>query len=166
MNWFSYLPCTPAVTSDHRTGEEAATVKVTVSQTCSAVAYNSQTLAEKARTFLAAQAIQNNRNRIQFVWHGSRFGETGKRYEHTTPPRVLIVSGDREHGYTRSPRSAQQQIKEPHCRKDSTASIAAGSIIAGHCDGITAHGRIWRRCQSSKKQQVYTHHARCRVAQL
>jgi hypothetical protein len=52
------LPCTPTVTSDHQIGQEATTVKVSVSQTCSAVAYNSQTLAVKATTFLAATAQQ------------------------------------------------------------------------------------------------------------
>lgn len=52
------IPCTPVVSSDHRPGDEAATVKVTVSQTCSAIAYNSQTLEEKGAAFLAAQALQ------------------------------------------------------------------------------------------------------------
>jgi Baseplate J-like protein len=51
-------PCTPTVTSDHRIGDEATHVKVTVSQTCSAIAYNSQTLAGKATTLLTARAEQ------------------------------------------------------------------------------------------------------------
>jgi hypothetical protein len=50
------LPCSPTVTSDHQAGEEATQVKVTVSQTCSAVAYNSRTLTDKASTFLATHA--------------------------------------------------------------------------------------------------------------
>jgi hypothetical protein len=50
------LPCTPTVTSDHRIGDEATQVKVTVSQTCSAVAYNNQTLEGKATILLAARA--------------------------------------------------------------------------------------------------------------
>jgi Baseplate J-like protein len=52
------LPCTPTVTSDHQPGEEATTVKVTVSETCSAIAYNSQELQTKATSFLATQAQQ------------------------------------------------------------------------------------------------------------
>jgi hypothetical protein len=50
------LPCTPTVTSDHQPGEEATQVKVTVSQTCSAIAYNSQELQTKATSYLATQA--------------------------------------------------------------------------------------------------------------
>jgi VCBS repeat-containing protein len=51
------LPCTPSITSDHQPGQEATQVKVTVSQTCSAVAYSSQELGAKATAFLAAQAL-------------------------------------------------------------------------------------------------------------
>ena len=50
------LPCTPTVLSDHGMGQEARLVKVTVSQTCSAVAYSSQELAKKATAFLSSQA--------------------------------------------------------------------------------------------------------------
>jgi hypothetical protein len=52
------LPCSPTVTSDHQPEEEATQVKVTVSETCSAAAYNSQELATKATTFLSTQALQ------------------------------------------------------------------------------------------------------------
>ncbi len=52
------LPCTSTVTADHRVGQEATEVKVTASETCSAVAYNAQELASKATTLLTAQAIQ------------------------------------------------------------------------------------------------------------
>ena len=55
---FKLLPCAPTVTSDHHPGQEAPTVKVTVSQTCSAIAYNSQTLEEKATAFLAERTQQ------------------------------------------------------------------------------------------------------------
>ena len=50
------LPCTPIVTSDHQEGEEAATVTVTASETCSAAAYSSQLLKAKATALLSAQA--------------------------------------------------------------------------------------------------------------
>jgi VCBS repeat-containing protein len=51
------LPCTPTVISDHPIGAEATQVKVTVSETCSAVAYNSQELGAIATSFLATQAF-------------------------------------------------------------------------------------------------------------
>jgi hypothetical protein len=50
------VPCTPIVTSDHPIGAEATQVNVTVSETCSAIAYNSQELQTKATTFLIIQA--------------------------------------------------------------------------------------------------------------
>jgi len=50
------LPCIPTVTSDHQPGQEATQVKVSVSETCSAVAYNSQELDTKATDFLTHQA--------------------------------------------------------------------------------------------------------------
>jgi VCBS repeat-containing protein len=46
------------VTSDHQPGAEATSVKVTVSQTCSAIAYNSHELTEKATSLLTTQALQ------------------------------------------------------------------------------------------------------------
>ena len=52
------LPCTPTVTSDHPIGQEASLVKVTVSATCSAVAYTSQGLVEKATALLFTEARQ------------------------------------------------------------------------------------------------------------
>lgn len=52
------LPCTPTVTSDHPIGQEATLVKVTVSATCSAVAYTSRELVEKATALLFTQARQ------------------------------------------------------------------------------------------------------------
>ena len=52
------LPCSPTVASDHQPGEEATTVKVTVSLTCSGIAYDTQALAAKATAYLATQAQQ------------------------------------------------------------------------------------------------------------
>ena len=52
------LPCTPHVTADHSIGEEATHVQVTVSQTCSAVAYNSKELTQNATRLIATAASQ------------------------------------------------------------------------------------------------------------
>ena len=48
--------CTTTQTSDHQAGQEATQVKVTVSETCSAVAYNQDTLQAKVTQLLTAQA--------------------------------------------------------------------------------------------------------------
>jgi Baseplate J-like protein len=50
------LPCTPTVLSDHLPGEEATQVHVTVSETCSAVSYDKDTLQAQATAFLSTQA--------------------------------------------------------------------------------------------------------------
>src|SRR5258708_21945966 len=51
-------PCTPTITTDHQIGQEATQVKVTVSETCSGVAYDTQELANKATQLLTTQAIK------------------------------------------------------------------------------------------------------------
>ncbi len=48
--------CTPTVTSDHQIGDEATQVQVTVSQTCSALAYNKDALHKEAETLLTKTA--------------------------------------------------------------------------------------------------------------
>ena len=50
--------CTPTTTADHRAGDEATQVKVTVSETCSAVVYNQDTLQAKVTQLLTAQATK------------------------------------------------------------------------------------------------------------
>ena len=50
------LPCTPVVTTDHQIGQETTTVKVTASETCSAVAYNKDALQAQATQVLSTQA--------------------------------------------------------------------------------------------------------------
>lgn len=48
--------CKTAITSDHQPGDEASTVKVTVSETCSAIAYDQDTLQSDVTQLLTAQA--------------------------------------------------------------------------------------------------------------
>ena len=50
--------CATTSTSDHRVGDEATTVKVTVSETCSAVAYDQDTLQAKVTDLLNRQAAK------------------------------------------------------------------------------------------------------------
>jgi Baseplate J-like protein len=52
------LPCSPTVTSDHQVGQEATQVKVTVSETCSAAAYEPLALATRATQLLTTQALK------------------------------------------------------------------------------------------------------------
>jgi len=52
------LPCAPQVSADHQVNEEATSVKVTATLTCSGVAYNQNTLQEQATMLLTAQAFK------------------------------------------------------------------------------------------------------------
>ncbi len=48
--------CTTTITADHQAGQEATTVKVTASETCSGIAYNTQQLTSKVTQLLTSQA--------------------------------------------------------------------------------------------------------------
>ncbi len=50
------LPCAPTVTTDYQPGEEATQVHITVSETCSAVAYDKGALQAQATALLSTQA--------------------------------------------------------------------------------------------------------------
>jgi hypothetical protein len=50
------LPCSPTITLDHQIGQEATTIKVMVSETCSGIAYNDQELTDKVTQLLTVQA--------------------------------------------------------------------------------------------------------------
>ena len=52
------FPCSPIVSADHPVNEEASSVKVTATLTCSAVAYNENTLQQQATHLLTAQALK------------------------------------------------------------------------------------------------------------
>ncbi len=52
------VPCTPTVTANHAPEEEAQTVTVTVSETCTAIAYDISTLQAKAMQLLTAQVVK------------------------------------------------------------------------------------------------------------
>ena len=51
--------CTPHVASDHQPGDEAKRVTVTVSETCSGIAYNIHTLYANARQLLTSDTTRN-----------------------------------------------------------------------------------------------------------
>ena len=73
--------CTPTTTADHQAGAEATQVKVTVSETCSAIAYNSQELTSNVTQLLTAQATK-------------KFG-TG--YSMLDTPQVNITQAESNH---------------------------------------------------------------------
>jgi len=124
------LPCSPTITSDHVIGQEARQVNVTVSQTCSAVAYNSQDLATKATAFLATQAQQKTGAGY------SLFGTVHvwvKQASVTSTPHPLVflsfhASGTWVYGLTHT---AQEQIKHLIAGKTTQQAIRLLASLPG-----------------------------------
>jgi hypothetical protein len=77
------LPCSPTITPDHQPGDEAIQVKVAVSLSCSAIAYNSQMLQEKA------EALLNDRARTELGTGYSLLGDIGVSVKRATAPTAL-----------------------------------------------------------------------------
>jgi hypothetical protein len=84
------LLCTPTVTSDHQPGEEAKTVKVTVLETCSAIAYNSQELETKATRYLATQA--QHTTGAGYSLFGTVHVALKQATVSSTPPHLVFLS--------------------------------------------------------------------------
>jgi hypothetical protein len=82
-------PCTPTVMSDHSLGAEAAQVKVTVSETCSAVEYNSQELDRKATDLLHRQAAIKTGTGYS-LFGGVQVSVKQASVTHTTTPPVFL----------------------------------------------------------------------------
>src|SRR5207244_3338497 len=117
-------------TSDHNSGQEATQLKVNVSQTCSAVAYNSQDLATIAAALLSQQALQK-------VGAGySLFGTVHVSVKQasvasTTKPLVFVsfkASGTWIYGLSQT---AQQQIKHLMAGKTTQEALKLIASLPG-----------------------------------
>lgn len=87
---FTALPCSPTVTSDHQPGAEATQVKVMVSETCSAVAYNGAALQSKATDLLDHQAAKKLGSGYSILGY-PQITVTQATSNHTSPPLVFII---------------------------------------------------------------------------
>jgi hypothetical protein len=104
------LPCSPDISSDHQPGEEATSVTVTVSETCSAIAYNTQELATKATVYLTTQA-QHKSGAGYSLFGTPQVQVTQVTLSSTTPHLVFLsfkATGTWIYGISQL---AQQQIK-------------------------------------------------------
>ena len=104
----SILPCTPTVASDHHPGQEATQVKVTASETCSAVAFDKDALQTKATDLLSQQA------RRQFGTSYSLIGDVQvsiikPTVTHAMPALIFSCQGTWVYALSQE---AQQQIKQ------------------------------------------------------
>ena len=102
------LPCAPQVSADHQINEEATSVKVTATLTCSGVAYNQTTLEQQATQLLTTQAFKK-------LGPGySMYGTIQVSVTHaiptlTTPTLVLSLTGTWTYALSSA---AQQRVKD------------------------------------------------------
>jgi hypothetical protein len=89
------FPCTPTVTSDHQPGQEATVVKITVSETCSAVTYKQDSLTAKVTQLLTHQARQQLGTGYNLI--GS-VQVSVKQATATNAPRPLVFVSFQAHG--------------------------------------------------------------------
>lgn len=84
--------CTNSVTSNHQPGAEAATVQVTAAQTCSAIAYNENTLQQQATQLLTQKALQTLGSGYS-LFGTIQVTVNHALLTHTTPTLVLSLTG-------------------------------------------------------------------------
>ena len=84
--------CTPTTAADHQPGDEAGTVKVTVSLTCSGIAYNRKILETRAMQLLTTQAQKRLGSGYSLI--GTiQISVSQANLMHNTPTLVLSSQG-------------------------------------------------------------------------
>jgi hypothetical protein len=122
------LPCTPNVTSDHQIGQETTQVNVTVLETCRAVAYPSQEVAEQATVLLSTQAQQHMGTGYSLFGavHVSVQGATVSRRSNVF--MSFSASGTWVYGLSQP---AQQRIKHLLAGKTTQAAVQLLATLPG-----------------------------------
>jgi hypothetical protein len=124
------LPCTPTVRSDHQIGQEAPTITVTVSETCSAAAYNTADLDRKATGLLTRQAGTMPGSAYSLIGN-IQVRITKATIMHTPAPLVFLsfqVSGTWMYALSQG---TQQQIKTLIAGKTKQEAVRLFAKLAG-----------------------------------
>jgi hypothetical protein len=102
-------PCSPAITANHAIGEEATSLTVSVSETCTAVAYDEQQLQERTTQLLTTQAAHTFGPGYQLA--GNVQVTVSKAITSPTSSQVLLTfTGAGTFAYTLT-EQAQQHLK-------------------------------------------------------
>jgi len=124
------LPCSPIVTSDHQPGDEAIQVQVTVSETCTGVAYSIDELETKAASYLVTQA-QHKAGAGYSLFGSPRVSVTQASLTHTSPPLVFLsfqATGTWIYGISAI---AQEQIKHLIAGKTTQEAEQVLTVLPG-----------------------------------
>jgi hypothetical protein len=148
----SIVPCNPTVTSDHPIGAEATQVKVTVSETCSAVAYNSQELERKATELLKRQAA------TKLGTGNSLFGNIQVSVKeatvtHTTTPLVFLSFKATGTWIYALSHTAQEHIKKIIAGKSKQQALQVLASLPGIEKAVISWGEDTRL----PKDGIYIH---------
>jgi hypothetical protein len=137
--------CTPTATADHQPGEEAAAVTVTVSETCTGVAYDSAALQERATHLVAQAAIH------QLGPSYTLLGAIRVSVVHATITDMkrgvasLAIKGEGVWVYQLTS-TAQQQIKQRIAGKSEQQALCILRTLAGiqevHMSGIADNAHL------------------------
>jgi len=146
------LPCRPTVTSDHPVGTEATRVTVSVSETCSAVAYTSQTLETKATDLLTRQAV-TKAGAAYSLLGAIRVSITQATTTHAPHPLVFISFAATGTWVYALNHREQQQIKELIAGK--TKSVALHELLS--LPGVEKAAISWGDDTQLPKNSRYIH---------
>jgi len=143
------LPCNPIISPDHQIGEEATRVTVSVSETCSAAAYNTDQLQRKALLLLSSQERRTL---------GARYSEVGSLHvtvtqatsRGTTP--TLVFSSVSTWVYALSAKD-QERIKALIAGKTKQEALQLLSSLPG----IEHVAIAWRDDTKLPKDTRYIH---------
>jgi Baseplate J-like protein len=124
------LSCPPIVTSDHQVGAEATHVKVTVSATCSAIAYTSTLLEEKVTALLSTRA-QQKPGAGYSLFGTVHVSVKDATITHTPTPLVFLSFQAQGTWVYALSRRVQEQIKRSIAGKTKQAALQLLSSLPG-----------------------------------
>jgi Baseplate J-like protein len=143
------LPCAPQVSADHQINEEAASIQVTATLTCSGVAYNQTTLQQQATQLLTTQAFKTLGPGYSLL--GTiQVNVTHALPTQTTPTLVLSLTGTWTYALSLA---AQQHIKD--LVKGKTYQVALRILLS--LPGIERASLAWDESTKLPKDSQYIH---------
>ena len=161
----SILPCTPTVSSDHQPGQEARQVHVTVSETCNAIAYSTQTLTEKATALLSSQAVKQLGNGYSLM--GSvQVSVTQASVTHSPTPLVFLTFQAQGRWVYALTQQTQLHIKQLIAGKTKPEASQILKSQPGIERAAIRFEGFGDNSVSTQKQHIHTYHFVRHVARL
>jgi hypothetical protein len=122
-----HVPCPPTVIADHAIGSEATQLHVTVTETCTAIAYNTKELTTQATRLLATQAVKT------VGWGYALYGNINVTVTKATTHHQTVVLSFRAQGIYvyQLTENWQHQMKTLIAGKPRTTALRLLATFAG-----------------------------------